>query len=163
MQMVHVQPQQDQRALAGAAAVVHAAAIDYRYFLMLYNTTESPMKRNFITLLFLFIAMSFSGCAQTENSISMKELKEKLKSDKKDFIVLDVRSPQELKGELGKIDIAINIPLPELTRRMDELTPYKEKQIYVVCRSGNRSGVATEDLLKAGYKAKNVSGGMLKY
>lgn len=121
------------------------------------------MKRNILSLLFLFLAMSFTGCAQSENSITMNELKEKLKAEKKDFIVLDVRSPQELKGELGKIDIAINIPLTDLDKRMDELKQYKDKEIYVVCRSGNRSGMATKDLLKAGYKAKNVSGGMLKY
>lgn len=141
-----------------------AADTDYiTRILMNHNYKELTMKRNILSLLFLFLAMSFTGCAQSENSITMNELKEKLKADKKDFIVLDVRSPQELKGELGKIDIAINIPLPDLDKRMDELKQYKDKEIYVVCRSGNRSGMATEDLLKAGYKAKNVSGGMLKY
>ncbi len=121
------------------------------------------MKRNIVSFLFLFMIMTLTGCAQSENSITMQELKDKLKSADKDFIVLDVRTPRELKGELGNIKGAINIPLQELDKRMDELKQHKDKEIYVVCRSGSRSAVATEYLLKAGYKAKNVSGGMLKY
>jgi rhodanese-related sulfurtransferase len=40
---------------------------------------------------------------------------------------------------------------------------YKDKEIAVICRSGNRSHYATEALNKNGFNAKNVLGGMLEY
>ena len=44
-------------------------------------------------------------------------------------------------------------------RRLDELP--RDKEINVFCRSGQRSYYATRILLQHGFKAKNVSGGML--
>ena len=92
----------------------------------------------------------------------MQEFKEKLKNDK-EMIVLDVRTPQELVGPLGKIDKAINIPVQELEKRIYELKDYKDKEIAVICRSGNRSVLGTQILIKNGFKAKNVLGGMKEY
>jgi rhodanese-related sulfurtransferase len=54
---------------------------------------------------------------------------------------------------------AVNIPLPELKSRLGELP--KDKEINVFCRSAQRSYYATRILLQNGFKAKNVSGGML--
>jgi rhodanese-related sulfurtransferase len=46
---------------------------------------------------------------------------------------------------------------------MDELKPYKDKDIAVICRTGNRSTTGTEILVENGYKARNVLGGMVAY
>ena len=92
----------------------------------------------------------------------MQQFKEKLKIDK-DMIVLDVRTPEELIGPLGKIDSVINIPVQVLEQRITELEPYKDKEIIVICRTQNRSAVAVSILEKNGYKAKNVLGGMTEY
>jgi rhodanese-related sulfurtransferase len=54
---------------------------------------------------------------------------------------------------------AVNIPLGELRKRLDELP--RDCEINVVCRSGGRAYYATRILLQNGFKAKNVSGGML--
>jgi len=43
------------------------------------------------------------------------------------------------------------------------LEKYKDRNIAVICRSGHRSKIATEILLKNGYKAINVLGGMRAY
>ncbi|RMH61687.1 MAG: rhodanese-like domain-containing protein [Calditrichaeota bacterium] len=81
--------------------------------------------------------------------------------DKKaDVVLLDVRTPEEFDGPLGHIDNAILIPVQELEKRVDELKPYKDKQIIVYCRSGNRSRFGTKILLNHGYKAVNMTGGM---
>lgn len=79
------------------------------------------------------------------------------------LVILDVRTPGELKGSLGKIDGVINIPIQELEVRMDELEKYKDNHIAIICRSGNRSGIATKILIEKGYDAKNVVGGMRAY
>lgn len=116
--------------------------------------------KNFIILFVVFI--SVISCAQQNqpNSITMEQFKEKLKSDK-ELIVLDVRTPEEVAA--GKIEIAINIPVQVLEQRINELKPYKSKEILVICRTQNRSAVAVDILKQKGYNAKNVLGGMNEY
>ena len=80
------------------------------------------------------------------------------------LVLLDVRNPHELEEKsLGQIDGVLNIPLPELEKRMDELDEFKDKDIAVICRSGNRSATATDLLVKNGINAVNVLGGMIEY
>lgn len=112
----------------------------------------------------LFIVMTSIACAQQNqsNSITMKEFKERLATDK-NLVILDVRTPEELAGPLGKIDNAINIPIQNLEQRIDELKSYKDKEILVICRTQNRSAVAINILQSKGYKAKNVLGGMTEF
>lgn len=108
--------------------------------------------------------MNFLGCAQQDKNSSMtvEELKQLKKSDST-LIILDVRTPGELIGSLGKLESVINIPINELQRRVNELEKYKDKEIAVICRSGNRSNTGTRILRENGYKAKNVLGGMIEY
>jgi NADPH-dependent 2,4-dienoyl-CoA reductase/sulfur reductase-like enzyme/rhodanese-related sulfurtransferase len=70
---------------------------------------------------------------------------------------LDVRNPPELAVE--QVPGAVNIPLPELRGRFNELP--KDREILVICRSAQRSYLATRILLQNGFKARNISGGML--
>lgn len=97
-----------------------------------------------------------------ENNLSVQQLREEMKSND-NLIILDVRTPAELDGPLGHIDGVINIPVQELEERLGELEEYKSNDIAVICRTGNRSGVATKILLQNGFKAKNVLGGMTEY
>ena len=71
--------------------------------------------------------------------------------------LLDVREPHEYRE--GHIAGARLIPLGELGRRLNELP--RDRDILVICRSGNRSGAATRQLVQSGYRAINLSGGMI--
>ncbi|HSO85135.1 MAG TPA: FAD-dependent oxidoreductase [Draconibacterium sp.] len=71
--------------------------------------------------------------------------------------LLDVRNPQEL--EVETVEGAVNIPLPLLRSRLSELP--KDREIFVFCRSAQRSYYATRILLQNGFKVRNISGGML--
>ncbi len=71
--------------------------------------------------------------------------------------LLDVREPVELAVE--NVPGAVNIPLGQLRARLDELP--RDREIRVICRSGQRAYYATRILLQHGFKACNVSGGML--
>ena len=53
----------------------------------------------------------------------------------------------------------VNIPLPQLRARLGELP--RDREIHVICRSGQRAYYATRILLQNGFKARNISGGML--
>lgn len=112
----------------------------------------------------LFLVITSIACAQQNqsSSITMKDFKERLATDK-NLVILDVRTPEELVGPLGKIDNAINIPIQNLEQRIDELKSYKDKEILVICRTQNRSAVAVNILQTKGYKAKNVLGGMTEF
>ena len=71
--------------------------------------------------------------------------------------LLDVRNPPELAVE--QVPGAVNIPLPELRARLGELP--RDREILVICRSAQRAYYATRILLQNGFKARNISGGML--
>lgn len=87
--------------------------------------------------------------------ITPHELNEKLK-DKRKFILIDVRQPEEFKS--GHVPGAKLIPLGELNRRLNELPI--DKEIACICASGSRSISAARMLAKQGYNAINVRGGM---
>jgi NADPH-dependent 2,4-dienoyl-CoA reductase/sulfur reductase-like enzyme/rhodanese-related sulfurtransferase len=71
--------------------------------------------------------------------------------------LLDVRQPEEL--ALESVPGAVNIPLPELRARLSELP--KDREIHVICRSGQRAYYAVRILLQNGFKARDISGGMM--
>lgn len=74
-----------------------------------------------------------------------------------DGFLLDVREPAEFAA--AHAPGAVNIPLGQLRARLDELP--RDREIYGVCRSGQRSYLATRILLQNGFKVRNMSGGML--
>jgi NADPH-dependent 2,4-dienoyl-CoA reductase/sulfur reductase-like enzyme/rhodanese-related sulfurtransferase len=77
-------------------------------------------------------------------------------SSEKGFL-LDVREPAELAVE--QASGAVNIPLGQLRERLGELP--RDREIFVICRSGQRAYNATRVLLQKGFKARTLAGGML--
>lgn len=76
-------------------------------------------------------------------------------------VILDVRNPAELAGELGQIPGNLNIPVTELAHRLGELEPHREREIVTVCRSGGRAHTAAQILMQAGFPKVHVMvGGM---
>lgn len=129
------------------------------------------MKRiNFLFMLLFIFSVGTYGCTTSDSthsdstykSITVVQLKKEMKENHK-MIILDVRTPQELKGPLGHIKGVINIPVQVLNKRISELDKYKDKKITVICRSGHRSGIASEILFKKGFNITNVEGGMLAF
>jgi rhodanese-related sulfurtransferase len=74
-----------------------------------------------------------------------------------DGLLLDVRHPAELAVE--HVPGAVNIPLPQLRQRLGELP--RDREIHVVCRSGQRAYYATRILVQNGFRARTVAGGMM--
>jgi phage shock protein E len=72
-------------------------------------------------------------------------------------VVIDVRTPAEFRA--GSYPEALNVPLGELERRLDEL-PSKETPLVLYCRSGNRSGKAKTMLERQGYMHVTNGGGL---
>jgi rhodanese-related sulfurtransferase len=91
-------------------------------------------------------------------TMTAKEVEELLNEGKK-VDIIDVREVDEVAA--GKIPGAVNIPLGLVEFRMHELD--KSKEYIMVCRSGGRSGRASQLLESHGYKVINMEGGMLSW
>lgn len=77
-----------------------------------------------------------------------------------DTVLIDVRQPEE--WQTGVIPGARKIALDQLRDHLSELD--REKQYILVCRSGNRSQMAAELMVKAGFsRVANYQGGMLAW
>ena len=70
--------------------------------------------------------------------------------------LLDVREDDEWAA--GHAPGAVHVRLSELNEHSDEIP--RDREVYVICRSGARSAYATQALSGAGWKAINVSDGM---
>lgn len=75
--------------------------------------------------------------------------------------LIDVRTPEEFKGEYGHIPGAELVVLgPELGEFLSKGN--RDEEIVFICRSGGRSGSATAESLRMGYKhTMNMVGGMI--
>lgn len=76
-----------------------------------------------------------------------------------ELVFLDVREDDE--WEAGHIEGSLHIPMGELSARQDEVP--RDQPVAVVCRSGNRSAAVTEALVRAGYDAQNLVGGVAEW
>ena len=69
--------------------------------------------------------------------------------------ILDVREPREFVA--GRVPGAVLVPMSQLGSRLHEVE--KDRPVYVICASGNRSAAMTDALIASGYDAYNVAGG----
>ena len=90
------------------------------------------------------------------NTISVEEL-EKIDSSK--ITIVDVRPADQYSR--GSFPGAVNIPLDEFEERMESVD--REKMVYVLCHTGDRSRDCVEKLSEAGYEAVNIEGGYRAY
>lgn len=93
--------------------------------------------------------------------ITVHELKARLERGDRP-IILDVRKAHEV--QIASIGHDLLIPVDDLPERLSELTPYRDQEIIVYCRSGVRSARATQLLREAGFRnVKNLKGGILAW
>lgn len=97
----------------------------------------------------------------TYKSVSMDEGL-KMMSDSSDYILLDVRRPDEFAA--GHIPGAVLFTNEFMTKSdAEKLLPNKNQRIYVYCRSGRRSKEASQKLVDYGYSNVIEIGGILDY
>lgn len=94
-------------------------------------------------------------------SVSVQQLKSII-DEKKDIILLDVRTPGEYAG--GKIANSINLSVEKVDSEVESIIGDKNKTIYVYCLSGSRSAQAVNIMIRKGYsKVYNVDNGILAW
>ncbi len=105
--------------------------------------------------------MQISKLFKPVKSMEAEEARDYIASHKEgDYVILDVRQPREY--EDSHIPGGQLLPLPDLTKRYQELDP--EKPTIVHCAIGGRSRVAAQMLSGYGFKeVYNLAGGIKAY
>ncbi|MGV6829164.1 MAG: rhodanese-like domain-containing protein [Flavobacteriales bacterium] len=81
---------------------------------------------------------------------------------KEGALIVDVRNTSEVEKVTFDVPNYMNIPLNELEDRINEIP--KDKEIVMVCRSGERSLKTTYFLMNAGYEnVSNMRDGIIKW
>ena len=102
------------------------------------------IKFNLVVIASIFILTQCNS--QTQNTKTMETT---TKSDTLiKQIIVDVRTPEEWEMD-GHAECSVNYPLDEFDNYIESLKGYDK--VIIVCRSGNRAGVAKARLLNAGY------------
>ncbi|BAP42029.1 rhodanese-like domain-containing protein [Pseudomonas sp. 21LCFQ02] len=107
----------------------------------------------FVILLALLIAYEVSKGAR---GISTGQLTALVNSDQ--GVVIDVRSAKDYAA--GHIVGALNYPQDKVLSRTSELNKYKDKTLILVDAMGQHAGSTAGELIKAGFKAAKLSGGI---
>ena len=122
------------------------------------------MKRIIAMLISMTLPFSFFSCKlgekKTYEQISGAEAKALMDSEK-DYIIIDARTQSEY--DEGHIPGAILIPEYEIAERAERELPNKKQLILVYCRSGRRSKIAAEELVKLGYTNIKEFGGIIDW
>ncbi len=107
----------------------------------------------FVILLALLIAHEMSRGGR---SLSTSELTALVNKD--EAVVVDIRPAKDF--ATGHIVGALNIPQDKLIARLAELEKYKAKTIILVDAQGQHAGTHAREMLKAGFTAAKLSGGI---
>ena len=121
-------------------------------------------KRFLLMLLTLALPFGYVGCSDggsaAYDQISGAEAKALMDSES-EYIIIDARTQSEY--DEGHISGAILIPEYEIVDRAEKELPDKDRLILVYCRSGRRSKIAAEELVKLGYTNVKEFGGIIDW
>ena len=121
------------------------------------------------SLIWVFAAlMLFTACGQDKENmqgagyvnITAEQAKE-IMDTQEGYIILDTRTQEEYDDE--HIPGAILIPYDEVTEKAEDVLTNKDQLILVYCRSGRRSKIAAEALVKLGYTNIKEFGGIIDW
>lgn len=112
------------------------------------------------------LLLSFAACAsESENQIDYEQISgdqaKALMDSESEYIIIDARTEAEYAE--GHIPGAILIPEYEISEQAETKLPDKDELILVYCRSGRRSKIAAEELVKLGYTNVKEFGGIIDW
>lgn len=130
------------------------------------------MKKLYIIPILICFFLTACGNNNVEKKESEKEEKamyqqitqdeaKKIMDSKVEHIILDAREQDEF--DEGHIPGAVLLPYTEIENKAEDMLPDKDALILVYCRSGRRSKIASESLVKLGYTNVKEFGGIIDW
>lgn len=142
------------------------------------------MKKNIIIVIIIIAVLICIGCfiyktsktnktttsnsTATTNAAKTNEIRHvsmddivKIMNENKDYVIVDVRTPDEYKE--GHIPNAINIPNETINETVYNKLKDKNQLILIYCRSGSRSRQAAYKMQKLGYTNLVDFGGIINW
>ena len=120
------------------------------------------MKKSvFLIGLFLTMVMACKPQAKEVRNITVEDLKVVLANEDK-VQLLDVRTPKEWEEGAIENSIKIDITAGDFEKKALEKLD-KSQPVYIYCRSGGRSRLASEMLLEKGFQPYNIVGGYMEW
>lgn len=115
-------------------------------------------------MMLLLLTLSLSGCLSGPDkqagyfNVSVSEARSMVDTGR--YFILDVRTLEEY--DAGHIVGSVLIPYDQLPGRLDEVP--ENMPVLVYCRTSRRSAIASETLLKNGYReVYNMAGGIIEW
>ena len=125
------------------------------------------MKKPKGMIIMLLISLSLFGMTACDggNNVTYEQITveqdKTIMDTEKDYVIIDARTEEEFAE--GHIENAILIPEYEIKDRAEKELPDKDALILVYCRSGRRSKIASEELVKLGYTNVKEFGGIIDW
>ena len=107
----------------------------------------------------LLVLLLFTEMRKGGKSLSSRELTALLNSEQ--GVVVDIRNQKDFSA--GHIVGSVHIPYEKLTSRIAELEKFKDKTVIVVDAMGQHAGTSARELMKAGFTAAKLAGGIASW
>ena len=116
-----------------------------------------------VVLTMLLVAILLVSCANSQEVYMniTPETAKQIMDTSKDYVILDVRTQEEF--DQAHIPGAILIPNDQISAEAERVLMDKNQLILVYCRSGRRSKLAAEELVKLGYTNIKEFGGIIDW
>lgn len=116
-----------------------------------------------IVLTMFLVAILLVSCANSQEVYMniTPETAKQIMDTSKDYVILDVRTREEF--DQAHIPGAILIPNDQISAEAERVLMDKNQLILVYCRSGRRSKLAAEELVKLGYTNIKEFGGIIDW
>jgi sulfur-carrier protein adenylyltransferase/sulfurtransferase len=150
--------------LSGRLVLYDALNMKFRELKLRPNPVRPVIEQLIDYEMFCGIPQAKAAEAEQQNMVdemTVTELKELIDSGAKDFVLIDVRNPNEY--EIAKIPGAILIPLPDIEqgKGIEQVkAALNGHRLIAHCKMGGRSAKALAILKEAGIEGTNVKGGI---
>lgn len=135
------------------AIIIIAVLICIGFFIYKTNNKNKTTKSN-------STATTSASKTNEIRHVSMDDIV-KIMNENKDYVIVDVRTPDEYKE--GHIPNAINIPNETINETVYNKLKDKNQLILIYCRSGSRSRQAAYKMQKLGYTNLVDFGGIINW
>jgi rhodanese-related sulfurtransferase len=82
-----------------------------------------------------------------------------LKSQKNDFVIIDVRESDELEGGVIEDSVHMSLGLSIRHAKKKQIEDMRDKKICTYCGTGYRGNIAADELAKEGFNTVTLDGG----